>query len=227
MLEDRYRRLALLLDEIRAEARATANYTGRAAFSERVMQALAEVPRDEFVPAELGHSAWANRPLPIGLGQTISQPYIVALMTDLIDPQPGDVVLEVGTGSGYQAAVLARLVKQVYSVECLPELAAGARARLARLGCDNVEVRCGDGRQGWPEHAPYDAILVAAAPQSVPEALVRQLRPGGTLVIPVGPHHGAQDLLRIHIDAEGGIERRSVLPVAFVPLVGKDATGGV
>jgi protein-L-isoaspartate(D-aspartate) O-methyltransferase len=227
MLEDRYRRLALLLEEIRAEAQATANYTGRAAFSERVMQALADVPRDEFVAPKLGHSAWANRPLPIGLGQTISQPYIVALMTDLIDPEPGDVVLEVGTGSGYQAAILARLVKQVYSVECLPELAADARTRLARLGCDNVEVRCGDGRLGWPEHAPYDAILVAAAPEAVPHALVRQLKPGGTMVIPVGPRHGAQDLLRIHVDPDGHVARRSVLPVAFVPLVGDEAAGGV
>jgi protein-L-isoaspartate(D-aspartate) O-methyltransferase len=220
MLEDRYLRLARLLDEIRAAARATANYTGRAAFSERVMQALGEVPRDEFVPPELGYAAWANRPLPIGLGQTISQPYIVALMTDLIDPEPDDTVLEIGTGSGYQAAVLAGLVKQVYTMDIVEPLASGAAARLRRLGYDNVEVRSGNGRLGWPEHAPYDAILVAAATAGVPPALIAQMKPGGRLVIPVGHARESQELLVLGKDAQGRVHQRSVLPVVFVPLTG-------
>jgi protein-L-isoaspartate(D-aspartate) O-methyltransferase len=224
MPEDRHRQLALLLEEIRAEANATAGCTGRAAFSGRVMQALAEVPRDEFVPPELGYAAWANRPLPIGLGQTISQPYIVALMTDLIDPEPGDVVLEVGTGSGYQAAVLARLVRRVYTMDIVEPLAAQAAARLRRLGYDNVEVRSGNGRLGWPEHGPYDAILVAAAASGVPQALVAQLKPGGRLVMPIGGAHESQELLVLSKDEQGRVQERSVLPVVFVPLTG--ATDG-
>ena len=222
MAVDHERNRELLLAEIRAEARATARYTGRETFSERVMAALRDVPRQEFVPGDLAASAWANRPLPIGLGQTISQPYIVALMTDLIEPAPEHAVLEIGTGSGYQAAVLARLVRRVYTVELRPELAAQAEQRLHRLGYDNVEVRCGEGRQGWAEHSPYDAILVAAAPERVPEQLLRQLKPGGVLVIPVGPAHGAQELLSLRVDAEGRVIRREILPVAFVPLTGKD-----
>jgi protein-L-isoaspartate(D-aspartate) O-methyltransferase len=220
MQEDRYLRLARLLEEIRADARATANYTGRAAFSERVMQALGEVPRDEFVPPELGYAAWANRPLPIGLGQTISQPYIVALMTDLIDPEPDDTVLEIGTGSGYQAAVLAGLVKQVYTMDIVEPLATGAAARLRRLGYDNVEVRSGNGRLGWPEHGPYDGILVAAAAPEIPPALIAQLKPCGRLVIPVGDARESQELLLLSKDARGGMSERSVLPVVFVPLTG-------
>lgn len=224
MLEDRYRRLAQLLDEIRAEARATANYTGRAAFSERVMQALAAVPRDEFVPADCPCSAWANRPLPIGLGQTISQPYIVALMTDLIDPEPGDVILEIGTGSGYQAAVLAGLVKQVYTIDIIEALATQAAARLRRLGYDNVEVHSGNGRPGLPQHAPYDGILVAAASTGVPPALIEQLKPGGRLVIPVGGVRESQELRVLSKDEQGRVHERGVLPVVFVPLTG--AAGG-
>ncbi len=224
MLEDRYRRTARLLDEIRVEAEATANYTGRTAFAERVMQALARVPRDEFVPTEHGYQAWANRPLPIGHGQTISQPFIVALMTDLIDPEPGDVVLEIGTGSGYQAAVLAGLVKQVYTMDIIGTLATAAAHRLSRLGYDNVEVRSGNGRRGWPEHAPYDAILVAAAAHSVPPALVGQLKPGGRLVIPVGEPGESQELLLLSKDALGRVHEYDVMPVVFVPLTG--AAGG-
>lgn len=209
-----------LLADIRAEAYETRHATGRAAFDERVLAALRDVPREEFVGDALRRQAYGNHPLPIGCGQTISQPYIVALMTDLVDPQPDDVVLEIGTGSGYQAAILSRLVRRVYTVEIVGELADAARARLQRLGCDNVEVRTGNGRLGWPEHAPYDAIIVAAAPGRIPPALVGQLKPGGVLVIPVGPQHAGQDLLAISRDAAGRVTQRHVLPVAFVPLTG-------
>ena len=180
------------------------------------------VPRHIFVPDELQDSAYANHPLPIGHGQTISQPYIVALMTDLIQPGPEDVILEVGTGSGYQAAILSRLVKQVYSLEIIEALAEQACRRLQRLGYDNVEVRSGNGRLGWPEHAPYDAILVAAATPAIPPALVAQLKPGGRLVIPLGAAHEAQELRVLDKDLQGRLHEHGVLPVAFVPLTGAD-----
>lgn len=209
-----------LLDEIRDEVGATGYLTGRSALQQRVFEALRMVPRHIFVPDELQDSAYANHPLPIGHGQTISQPYIVALMTDLIQPGPEDVILEVGTGSGYQAAILSRLVKQVYSLEIIEALAEQACRRLQRLGYDNVEVRMGNGRFGWPEHAPYDAIVVTAAAPRVPPALIEQLKPGGTLVIPVGRQHFGQELLTISKDAQGRTEERRILPVAFVPLTG-------
>ena len=214
------RDIDLLLDEIREEVWATRHLTGRAALEERVMDALREVPRHDFVPEELQYSAYANHALPIGHGQTISQPYIVALMSDLIRPRPDQVVLEIGTGSGYQAAILSKLVKQVYSMEIVAELAIAAGQRLHRLGYDNVEVRLGDGRLGWPQHAPYDAILVAAAASGIPAALIEQLKPGGILVIPVGVQHAAQDLLVVSKSGSGRIEEKHVLPVVFVPLTG-------
>lgn len=214
----------LLLDEIRAEAWGTRQYTGRSAFDERVLAAMREVPREDFVPPELRHRAYDNRPLPIGHGQTISQPYIVALMTDLIQPAPHQVVLEVGTGSGYQAAILAKLVKRVYTMDIVEALAVAAGERLQRMGYANVEVRGGNGRLGWPEHAPYDAILVAAAAPDIPPALVEQLAPGGRLVIPVGEARDAQELLVLSKEADGRVRQRSVLPVVFVPLTG--AAGG-
>ena len=164
------------------------------------------------------HLAYDNTPLPIEAGQTISQPLIVALMTDLLDPQPSDVVLEVGTGSGYQAAVLAGLVRHVYSVEIVAQLAASAADVLDRLGYDNVTVRAGDGYAGWPEHAPFDAIIVTAAAPEIPAPLLEQLKPGGKLVIPVGGEYDAQDLLLIEMGETGEVTRRSVLPVRFVPL---------
>lgn len=213
----------LLLDEIRAEAWGTRQYTGRDAFDEKVLAAVRDVPREAFVPPELRHRAYDNRPLPIGHGQTISQPYIVALMTDLIRPEPHHVVLEVGTGSGYQAAVLARLVKRVFTVDIVEALATTAGARLDRLGFDNVEVRSGNGRLGWPEHAPYDGILVAAAARDVPPALVEQLAPGGILVIPVGETRNAQELLVLRKDDQGRMRQRTVLPVVFVPLTGAES----
>jgi protein-L-isoaspartate(D-aspartate) O-methyltransferase len=212
-----------LLDEIRDEVRDTRELTGRPVLDPRVLEALRGVPRHMFVPDDLQASAYVNHPLPIGHGQTISQPYIVALMSDLIQPRAGDVVLEVGTGSGYQAAILARLVKQVYSLEIIEELAAQARVRLQRLGCDNVEVRAGNGRFGWPEHAPYDSIMVTAAAPRIPPALIEQLKPGGILVMPVGSRYLGQELLVLEKDALGGLEERRVLPVAFVPLTGAAA----
>jgi protein-L-isoaspartate(D-aspartate) O-methyltransferase len=197
----------------------TNRYLGKTALDPRVAAAMAAVPREEFVPPALIEFAYDNRPLPIGRGQTISQPYIVAVMTDLLRPEPHHRVLEIGTGCGYQAAVLARVVAQVYSVETVPELAEQAAERLKRLGIGNVSVKCGDGNLGWPEHAPYDGVIVTAAAPDVPRALVEQLAPGGRLAIPVGPRYGDQDLVVIRKDADGTLDRRSILPVAFVPLV--------
>jgi protein-L-isoaspartate(D-aspartate) O-methyltransferase len=213
------RERARLLDEIRDEARQTADWTGRETFAPAVMRAIASVPREQFIPEHLRRHAYLNEPLPIGGGQTISQPYVVALMTDLLDPDPDDVVLDVGTGSGYQAAVLSFVVRQVYGIEVLEELATKAAERLRRLGHRNVEVRPGDGNAGWPEHAPFDGILVAAAAPQVPPALIEQLRPGGRMVIPVGRRGADQNLLRIVKDEAGNVQERNVLPVAFVPLV--------
>jgi protein-L-isoaspartate(D-aspartate) O-methyltransferase len=220
MTSDRGRELDALLDEVRAEVVETRHVTGRPALDERVMEAMRRVPRHEFVPDEFQHGAYGNHPVPIGYGQTISQPYIVALMTDLIQPRPDDVVLEIGTGSGYQAAVLARLVKRVYTMEIVAELARATQRRLHALGYDNVEVCTGNGRFGWPEHAPFDSILVAAAASRIPGALVEQLKPGGRLVIPIGYPHEAQELILLTKNASGRIEEKCVLPVAFVPLTG-------
>lgn len=209
---------AAMLDAIRDSVRSSASYTGRTELSDAVMAAMGSVPREEFVLPAYRHLAYDNTPLPIEAGQTISQPLIVALMTDLLDPQPSDVVLEVGTGSGYQAAVLAGLVRHVYSVEIVEQLAASAADVLDRLGYDNVTVRAGDGYAGWPEHAPFDAIIVTAAAPEIPAPLLEQLKPGGKLVIPVGGEHDAQELLLIEMGETGEVSRRSVLPVRFVPL---------
>ena len=199
----------------------SADYTGLEHLSDKVMNAMGSVPREEFVLPEYRHLAYDNTPLPIEAGQTISQPLIVALMTELLDPQPEDVILEVGTGSGYQAAVLSGLVKQVYGIEIVEELATGAAEVLARLGYDNVEVTAGDGYKGWPEHAPFDGIIVTAAPDEIPPPLLEQLKPGGRLVIPVGAEHGYQELLLVTVDADGHVQTRSMLPVRFVPLTGE------
>ena len=172
------------------------------------------------MPPGSERAAYENRPLPIGHGQTISQPFVVALMTELLDLQPDDSVLEVGTGSGYQAAVLAELAGKVCSIEVIPELAASAAESAGGQGYGNVELRTGDGGLGWPERAPFDAIMVTAAAPDVPPALVEQLRPGGRMVIPVGPRHGDQELLLITKDAAGTVTQRTILPVAFVPLTG-------
>jgi protein-L-isoaspartate(D-aspartate) O-methyltransferase len=210
-----------MLDAVRDSVRNSAEYTGRSELSDKVMDAMGAVAREEFVLPEYRHLAYRNTPLPIEAGQTISQPLIVALMTELLDPQPGDVILEVGTGSGYQAAVLAKLVKHVYSVEIVAELATSAAAVLQRLGYDNVTVRAGDGYAGWPQHAPFDGIVVTAAAEHLPPPLLQQLKPGGKLVIPVGEEHGYQELLVVEVDQTGKITRQSVLSVRFVPLTGE------
>jgi len=210
-----------LLREIEVDAARTAFETGRPAFSPRVMAQMDRVPRHRFVAADDADDAYDNRPLPIGYGQTISQPYIVALMTDLLDPEPGDVMLEIGTGSGYQAAVLAGLVRHVYTIEIVPPLAERATARLAQLGYANVSVKLADGYHGWPEHAPYDGILVTAASSSVPPPLIAQLKAGGRMVIPVGTSFFAQELVLIEKGKGGSITTQHILPVRFVPLTGE------
>ena len=210
-----------MLELVRESVRESASYTGIAELSDQVMGAMGAVPREAFVLPEYQHLAYRNAPLPIKAGQTISQPLIVALMTELLDPQPGDVILEVGTGSGYQAAVLAQLVKHVYSVEIVEYLAQSAAEVLQQQGYNNVTVRAGDGYAGWPEHAPFDGIVVTAAAPELPPPLLQQLKAGGKLVIPVGEPGGNQELLVIEVGANGDITRESVLPVRFVPLTGE------
>jgi protein-L-isoaspartate(D-aspartate) O-methyltransferase len=212
---------AAMLRDIVEEIDYTRSEIGKDAFDARVMAAMAAVPREVFVPESHRLLAFANGPVPIGHGQTISQPYIVALMTDLLEPRPGHAILEIGTGSGYQAAVLAGLVRRVYSVEIIAALAAAAAERLAGLGCDNVVVRHGDGYSGWPEHAPFDGIIVTAAAPHVPPPLIAQLKPGGRLVIPIGLPGCIQQLSVIAKDDDGRTRQRDVLMVAFVPLTGE------
>jgi protein-L-isoaspartate(D-aspartate) O-methyltransferase len=209
-----------MLRDIEREIRLTRHLIGRDHFSPRVMEAMRRVPRHAFVGGPMRALAYHDGPLPIGHGQTISQPYIVALMTDLLEPRASDQVLEVGTGSGYQAAVLAELVATVYTVEILEALASAAAQRLTDLGYRNVVARVGDGHQGWPEHGPYDGILVTAAAPHIPPALVEQLKPGARLVVPVGSPFQSQDLVLVEKRADGSVRERSVLPVAFVPLTG-------
>jgi protein-L-isoaspartate(D-aspartate) O-methyltransferase len=212
---------AYMLEAIRDSVARTADYTGKSELSARVMDQMATVPRHEFVIPEQQSRAYLNTPLPIAHGQTISQPLIVALMTDFLEPKSTDVVLEVGTGSGYQAAILSGLVAEVYSIEIIPELAASASDVLQRLGYDNVSVRAGDGYLGWPDHAPFDGIIVTAAADEVPSPLIEQLKPGARLVIPVGLPGGSQELLVIEKQPDGSTTSRSVLPVRFVPLTGE------
>ena len=188
---------------------------------ERAMRALATVERHEFVPRQQKPFAYENRPLPIGHGQTISQPYIVALMTDLIDPEPDDVVLEIGTGSGYQAAILAEVVNHVYSIEIIEALVGEAKNRLARLGYDNVTTKLADGYYGWAEHAPFDAIVVTAAASHVPPPLIQQLKPGGRMVVPVGGRFMTQQLLLLEKTEDDEIITRQIAAVRFVPLTGE------
>ncbi|KAF0103843.1 MAG: protein-L-isoaspartate(D-aspartate) O-methyltransferase [bacterium] len=214
-----------MLRDIRREAELTHHWLGKDVIDARVMAAIAAVPREAFVPPGLRPRAFDDGPLPIGHGQTISQPFIVALMTDLLRPRAGDTVLEIGCGSGYQAAVLSRLVRRVYSLEIIPEMAAAAAARLAELGYDNVEVRHADGYAGLPEHAPYDGILVTAAAPHVPPALTEQLAPGARLVIPVGRQGWSQELRVLERRVDGGLDARTVLDVAFVPLTGPHCDG--
>ena len=214
------RRQAMIKD-IEQTVAETRHYIDREALDPRVMAVMAKVPRHEFVPDSQLDNAYQNRPLPIGFGQTISQPYIVALMTDLIESRAGFKVLEIGTGSAYQAAVLAELVDSVYTIEVVEPLGEQAAERLKRLHYDNVHTRIGDGYYGWPDAAPFDAILVTAAASHVPPPLIEQLKVGGRMVIPVGSRFMAQQLLFVEKDADGSVITKQVLPVRFVPLTGK------
>jgi len=209
-----------LVREIERDVRETAEYLNRRELDERVMAAMASVPRHEFVRPVDRDLAYANRPLPIGYGQTISQPYIVAVMTDLLEPAQGCRALEVGTGSGYQAAVLSQLCEKVYTLEIVEGLGLQARARLARLGYANVEVRIGDGYYGWPEAAPFDVIVVTAVAGHIPPPLLKQLKPGGRMVLPIGTRFTTQQLVLVRKLEDGRITTRQMLPVAFVPLTG-------
>jgi protein-L-isoaspartate(D-aspartate) O-methyltransferase len=218
---DEYRQQrAQLVRSIEQNVRETSAYLDKDRLDSRVMQAMIKVPRHDFVPESERPYAYENRPLPIGYGQTISQPYIVAIMTDLLKLEPDDRVLEIGTGSGYQAAVLAELVQQVYSIEIIGDLARRARAVLDRLGYEQVKTRVGDGYYGWQEEAPFDAIMVTAAADHVPPPLIKQLKPGGRMLIPVGSRFMTQQLVLVTKD-EDGITTRLLLPVRFVPLTGE------
>lgn len=223
---DRHARIEEMLRTIEAECEQTSRFTGIKSIRTAVLAAMAKVPRDEFVPADIRPQAFANCALPIGNGQTISQPFIVALMTDLLEPESDDVILEVGTGSGYQAAVLAELVHQVFSLEIIPDLAAQATDRLLRLGYSNVDVLATDGYLGWSAHAPFDGVIVTAAATHIPPPLTEQLRPGGRLVIPVGLPYMHQELMVVEKDATGHCHTRPVLAVSFVPLTGRGERGG-
>ena len=209
-----------MVDDIASDVQRTSARLSKPGLDTRVLKVMRTVPRHEFVPSQLQAEAYAHRPLPIGYGQTIAQPSLVAVMTVLLDVDHDSRVLEVGTGSGYQAAILAALVQHVYSIEIIPELADTARERLQRLGYTNTTTRAGDGYYGWEEHAPFDAIIVTAAASHIPPPLLRQLKPDGRMVIPVGSAFLTQYLMLVHKDHAGQVTTRQVLPVAFVPLTG-------
>ncbi|HXU94178.1 MAG TPA: protein-L-isoaspartate(D-aspartate) O-methyltransferase [Gallionella sp.] len=209
-----------MVDEVSADAAATASSSGIGALSPQVVAAMRKVERDRFVPGWLSSLAYLNRPLPIGHGQTISQPFIVALMTDLMQVKPGDKVLEIGTGSGYQAAILAAMGGSVYSIEIIEPLGKKAAERLEALGYRNVKTRVGDGYYGWPEAAPFDAIMVTAAASHVPPPLLKQLKQGGRMVIPLGTQFMTQSLMLVEKKPDGSVTTRQILPVRFVPLTG-------
>lgn len=219
--EDFSRQRNELVKEIYEHVRMTRHYIDKETLDPKVMEMLGKVPRHEFVPSSQRHNAYQNRPLPIGHGQTISQPFIVALMTDLLQVSKDSVVLEIGTGSGYQAAVLSDLTRKVYTIEIIEPLARKAKKRLHRLNYSNVHTKTGDGYYGWVEHGPYDAIIVTAAADHVPPPLIRQLKPGGRMVIPVGSRFQTQQLLLIIKGKDDSFTTRQILPVVFVPLTGK------
>ena len=212
-----------MLADIESEVAYTRRMIGRDHLDPRVMDAMRQVPREEFVPPNLRQAAFDNGPLPVGYGQTISQPYIVALMTDLLELQAEHRVLEIGTGCGYQSAILSTLCQRVYSMEVVPQLSEATQLRLQEMGYDNVELKVGNGYLGWPDHAPYDGIIVTAAADQVPQALVDQLKPGGRLVIPVGQPYSYQELLLVKKDDDGEIHKQHIIGVAFVPMVHKPA----
>ena len=210
---------ALMVTTIETHAKQASIALGRDSIVPEILKVVGKVPRHEFVPDRVRGDAYADRPLPIGYGQTISQPFIVALMTDLLRVRPGDIVLEVGTGSGYQAAVLAHLARRVYTIEIVPALADSAAARLQRLGYSNVATRSGDGYYGWEEAEPFDGIIVTAAASQIPPPLIRQLKPGGRMVIPLGASFALQYLVLVERNADDGrVTTRQLLPVSFVPL---------
>lgn len=209
-----------MLDEIKKDTRLTSFVTGKSKLSENVINALLNVPRHKFVRHGDEKYAYENRPLSIGYGQTISQPYVVALMTDLLDLKADDKVLEVGTGSGYQAAILASIVNSVYTIEIVEPLAKQARLRFAKLEYRNIQTRAGDGYYGWKNAEPFDAIIVTAAATHIPPPLIKQLKTNGKMVIPVGGQFFTQQLMLIEKKADGSIHSRQILPVAFVPLTG-------
>jgi len=218
--QDEAEQRAWMVETIRNEAQLCARFTGRPQLAAAVLEVMGRIERHRFVPAAIRHAAYDDEALPAGFGQTISQPFIVALMTDLLDLQPSDRVLEVGTGTGYQTAVLAELAARVFSVECIAMLASEAEQRLAALGlAERISVRAGNGWQGWPEEAPFDAIIVTAAAERIPEPLLAQLAPGGRLVVPVGPVFSTQQLMRIEKNGCGELDAREILPVVFVPLL--------
>lgn len=209
-----------MVKEVQADAADTSSFSGTSALSPSVIAAMLKVERHRFVPALLSSVAYLNRPLPIGYGQTISQPFIVALMTDLMKIKPGDKVLEIGTGSGYQAAILAELASSVYTIEIIEPLGKQAAERLKSLGYRNVTTKVGDGYYGWPEAAPFDAIMVTAAASHVPPPLIKQLKPGGRMVIPLGTQFMTQYLMLVEKEPDGSVTTRQILPVKFVPLTG-------
>ena len=208
-----------MLADIKNEVNFTRGYIGKNALDERVMDAMARVPRDAFVPEKIRKLAFDNCPLPIGHDQTISQPYIVALMSDLLATRADHKILEIGTGCGYQTAILSQLCAQVYTVERIPELTKMARKHFKKLQYSNIETLVGNGYDGWPEHAPYDGIVVTASASHIPDALIEQLKPGGNLVIPIGLANMHQELLLVKKDPDSEIIVDSILPVAFVPMI--------
>jgi protein-L-isoaspartate(D-aspartate) O-methyltransferase len=210
-----------MIQEIEADVHLTSVYINKKELDPKVMDAMRKVPRHEFVPVQVRHLAYENRPLPIGHGQTISQPYIVALMTDLLEPKRQHKVLEVGTGSGYQAAILAELVAEVFTIEIIEPLGNEARERLKQLNYKNAHVRIGDGYYGWEGQGPFDGIVVTAAASHIPPPLIQQLKPGGRMVIPVGSRFMVQQLVVVEKDAKGKLTTRQILPVRFVPLTGE------
>ncbi len=213
---------AAMIEDIEAHARYAPGAVEDGTLDPAVLQAMRSVPRHEFVPEEVRGHAYEDRPLPIGYGQTISQPFIVALMTDLLDLKAGAKVLEIGTGSGYQAAILSPLAEQVYSIEIVPELGARAAEALQRLGFGNVETKVADGYYGWPEAAPFDGIVVTAAASHIPPPLIEQLKPGGRMVIPIGGSFASQYLMLVEKLPDGGVTTRQLLPVQFVPFTRAD-----
>lgn len=219
--DDFDRQRQVLIDVIKAQVVSTRDFLQQETLDQRVFDALGKVPRHDFVPSNQRPYAYENRPLPIGHGQTISQPYIVAIMTDLLKPKPGDKVLEIGTGSGYQAAILAELVASVYSIEIVEALGEQAADNLKRSGYGKVHTRIGDGYYGWENEAPFDGIVVTAVASHVPPPLIKQLKPGGRMIIPVGAAFMTQYLVLVTKGADGSITTRQILPVSFVPLTGE------